>query len=1232
MPIGTPQGNLDIKNATLRTSNLETQNIKIGSIFVGTGVYSLEETANVGNSMSNTIQFTNTHTGFVTTSNVGIGTNTPLDTLHINGGTLFAGHIIPTTNATFDIGSAEKKVRDLYVDTNSLWVGDTTKIAFSGGKMKFKRRKVNQVPRMLVTLATSQSNELSTESEVQSDAVTFAQTIDASISTVSDLKLEHWRDYAKRFDTTKSVSDIFADNDDDYEAVTASEAFMEVGSNIFTEHSLSIGKTTDPTATLDIYKEDTTAAGQTVISSITGVFSGSDATGGNINNTGLYIDLDSSATGGGTSSTSPAEEHRVWGIYVDIDVTGDSDDIKGGRFLVTSSMAANGSDQNTNIYGIDAQGQHKGSGPNTNIIGVNARSFKGSDSTGLTDTMVGVTAEYEINAGTCTDAFGVRASFDRNGGAVTNSYLFYGQHIGSTTTITNNYGLYVTGADRHYLEGNVGIGTTIPDHHLHVKGTGGVRIAVESTSSYGGLELGGTSGGLIDFKTPFSDDYDARIIYSGGNLQFTGTDVRISENLDVTGTLSAGTIEASNISGTVGDTSGVKAVYFENTENDGTDYTDKSGILAFDENFYNDTEYGTGTYDPDATFVGNNGGGLLIKNEDGWGAIFTSQNTRWAKGYWNSLDVSGGVDVGGNVGIGTTNPQQKLEVHGNILLGQNDINSFIHGGAGVALSSDTDVLIVSDANDVSGAASADIIFGTGSAINMNSSRNFTYAQAYPSGLPRLEYMRILGSNGNVGIGVEAPAQLLDVAGRIRADTMEIDSYIYHVGDTNTYFGFDAADHFRIVEGGGTRFQVDSNGRIGIGTTTPASPLDVVTNSEGNYIARFFNTSTASDEDARIAIETSDAGGEVHIIFITTNEISHSQWQIMAVSGDGKLEFQYQNMTSSINYNEGPTKAGFITRKLDNVSLNFTGQHRTFIKDTPFSEAAPLEGLIVSADQNKYVKMSGGVEAGSNAITINESLPIVSLAKKANDKKCFGVISTSEDPETREESYGNFVSISQKEVGDTRVYINSVGEGSIWVTNVNGPLESGDYITTSNIVGYGMRQNDDILHNYTVAKITMDCNFEPVTQPIQVIKKELTRKPIWFSVIHEIVTEEEYKKLPIESRSTFIEHIYTNEDGQISNEEYNNLDPIIQPTYTEISKVVYRKTIKERSLEEKHGWEIEYVDSLENVLDEHGEFQWEDTDETEKAYKLRYLDAGGNITDEANHVYVAAFVGCTYHCG
>ena len=65
------------------------------------------------------------------------------------------------------------------------------------------------------------------------------------------------------------------------------------------------------------------------------------------------------------------------------------------------------------------------------------------------------------------------------------------------------------------------------------------------------------------------------------------------------------------------------------------------------------------------------------------------------------------------------------------------------------------------------------------------------------------------------------------------------------------------------------------------------------------------------------------------------------------------------------------------------------------------------------------------------------------------------------------------------------------------------------------------------------------------------------------------------------------------------------------------------------------------DELENDMDENNEFIWEDTDEYEYAYNLRYLlEDGKQITKQdyetkkANNenVYIAAFVGYTYHCG
>jgi len=219
-------------------------------------------------------------------------------------------------------------------------------------------------------------------------------------------------------------------------------------------------------------------------------------------------------------------------------------------------------------------------------------------------------------------------------------------------------------------------------------------------------------------------------------------------------------------------------------------------------------------------------------------------------------------------------------------------------------------------------------------------------------------------------------------------------------------------------------------------------------------------------------------------------------QVNRIKGNSN-EFNKANISIVFNFNDNlhffksstNSSVGYIQDDTNVGQIDFTGQHRCFIKDLPFSNTDVYEGRIVCADQNTNITISGSIKKGNQAITQNETLPYVSLSVKNNDKSCFGVISASEDPNERVDRYGSFCTPFEKEKGDTRVYINSVGEGAIWVSNKNGELESGDYITTCDLLGYGVKQDDDVLHNYTVAKITMDCDFNPRYVPRPTILKD-----------------------------------------------------------------------------------------------------------------------------------------------
>jgi hypothetical protein len=302
--------------------------------------------------------------------------------------------------------------------------------------------------------------------------------------------------------------------------------------------------------------------------------------------------------------------------------------------------------------------------------------------------------------------------------------------------------------------------------------------------------------------------------------------------------------------------------------------------------------------------------------------------------------------------------------------------------------------------------------------------------------------------------------------------------------------------------------------------------------------------------------------------------------------------------------ENPTMALDVAGKVKagGSVTNFTGQHRCVPE-------GPMEpGLIVSADKNRYVNMKDGLKTGSKAITIDESLPVVALSNVSQDKSCFGVVSSVEGVGTsRSETKGGFISETPKVLGDNRAIVNSLGEGALWVVNTGGPLESGDYVTTSNVAGYGQRQDDDVLHNYTVAKITMDCDFTASNVATQAPKK-----------VETLVTVEEgvWSNLSAYNRSSETQTQYINGENVVLTEgEWSNLATEEQNTYSDTTITTY--------YEIRRG---------ENLLDENGNIQWEDTDGVEPGYKVRFLTSDGTQTDEANAVHIAAFVGCTYHCG
>ncbi len=290
----------------------------------------------------------------------------------------------------------------------------------------------------------------------------------------------------------------------------------------------------------------------------------------------------------------------------------------------------------------------------------------------------------------------------------------------------------------------------------------------------------------------------------------------------------------------------------------------------------------------------------------------------------------------------------------------------------------------------------------------------------------------------------------------------------------------------VNDGSGYAISAQGNEGISINAFNAGSVTTVQATNNGtgtsisatNNTQAFLNAPTPSAAFAKGATIQALNNGTASVIYASSSGGTYSFPTICVFNNSSPNEGLPNNSSGAIYCQNDSNSAATISATNNGGGpafynggggyANLTAAQDILIDEAAASNMKP--GLLVSVTgETKQRQDKNG------NIHISTALTKVKLANTRNDKRLIGIFTHHSSPLSN-----HWYSLQQNE---QMAVVNAVGNGRGWVSNINGEINAGDYITSSEIPGYGMRQDDDVLHNYTLGKAIEDVDWSSVTETV-----------------------------------------------------------------------------------------------------------------------------------------------------